>query len=610
MWVVPMIFCSNIVRERDRQPTHESERMNSTPAGAIKRSTLRRLAGVTSFGRGEDYFASGRVRSLAEYEGTITARVVGNDEYRVKLYAADDLLEYSCSCPVGSEGDFCKHCVAVGLAWLDETTAGGSKSDSGEKPVTMDEVRTYLVEQDKERLADMLVRQAMEDESLRRRLVVEAARGQAPGTTLATYRNALRGAIEIDEFVSYYEVYDYMRGIDECVGMLQELLGSGHPIEVIELCEYALELFEDAIGSVDDSGGQLGYYSEKIQELHHTACKKARPDPVELAERLIDWELSSEWDTFYGAGETYADVLGKKGLATYRELAEQEWERVPALGPGDDRVAGYDRKRFGITHIMEGLARQAGGIEELVEVKKRDLTSQYAFLQIADIYKQAGRHDQAIEWAERGLAAFPGRPDSRLSEFLAVEYHRCKRHDEAMALVWARFEDMPDLDRYQNLKKHADLTGKWPAWRKKALARMRKSIADEKREAQASRWSRQRADNSRLVEVFLWEKDVEAAWREAREGGCSDDLWMKMAVLREPKHPEDSLEVYRAQVEPLINQKNNDSYRDAVELLRKVRGIMKRLDQESEFAQYVESVRAAHRRKRNLMKLLDAEKWA
>lgn len=570
---------------------------------------MRRLAGVTSFGRGEDYFASGRVRSLAEYEGTITARVTGNDEYRVRLCAADDSLEYSCSCPVGSEGDFCKHCVAVGLAWLDETTAGDLKSASGEKPVTMDEVRAYLVGQDNEMLADMLVRQAMEDEPLRRRLVVEAAKGRAPGTAHATYRNVLRGAIEVDEFVSYHEVYDYTRGLDESVGMLEELLERGHPTEVIELCEYALELLEDAIGSVDDSGGQIGYYSGKIQELHHTACKKARPDPVELAERLIDWELSSEWDTFYGAAETYADILGEKGLAAYRELAEQEWKRVPALGPGEDRSAGYDRKRFGITHIMEGLARQAGDIEELVEVKKRDLTSQYAFLQIADIYEQAGRHDQAIEWAERGLIAFPGRPDSRLSEFLALEYHRCERHDEAMALVWAHFEDMPDLDRYQNLKKHADLTGKWPAWRKKALARMRQSIADEKREAQASRWSR-RSDNSRLVQVFLWEKDVEAAWREAREGGCSDDLWMKMAVLREQEHPEESLEVYRAQVEPLINQKNNDSYRDAVELLKKVRGTMKLLDQESEFTQYVDSVRAAHKRKRNLIKLLDAEKWA
>jgi uncharacterized Zn finger protein len=441
---------------------------------------MRRLAGVTSFGRGEDYFANGHVRSLAEYKGMITARVVGNDEYRVKLYAADGLLEYSCSCPVGSEGNFCKHCVAVGLAWLDETTAGGSKSASGEKPLTMDDVRAYLVEQDKEMLADMLVRQAMEDESLRRRLVVEAARGRAPGTALATYRNALRGAIEVEEFVSYHEVYDYTRGIDECVGMLEELLERGHPAEVIELCEYALELIEEAIGSVDDSAGQLGYYSEKIQRLHHAACTRARPEPVELAERLIDWELSTEWDTFHGAVETYADVLGEEGLETYRELAEQEWERVPALGPGDDRNSGYDRRRFAITSIMEGLTRQAGDIEELVEVKKRDLASQYAFLQIADIYRQAGRQNRAIEWAERGLAAFPGKPDSRLSEFLAAEYHERGRHDEAIALVWALFEDMPDLERYQNLKKHADLSGNWPAWREKALARMRKSIADEK----------------------------------------------------------------------------------------------------------------------------------
>ena len=36
--------------------------------------------------------------------------------------------------------------------------------------------------------------------------------------------------------------------------------------------------------------------------------------------------------------------------------------------------------------------------------------------------------------AERGLRSFPERADSRLREFLAQEYHRRERHDEAMAL--------------------------------------------------------------------------------------------------------------------------------------------------------------------------------
>jgi hypothetical protein len=32
------------------------------------------------------------------------------------------------------------------------------------------------------------------------------------------------------------------------------------------------------------------------------------------------------------------------------------------------------------------------------------------------------------------------------------------------------------------------------------------------------------ADRSELVRIFLWEKDVDSAWREAKSGGCSSDL--------------------------------------------------------------------------------------
>lgn len=62
--------------------------------------------------------------------------------------------------------------------------------------------------------------------------------------------------------------------------------------------------------------------------------------------------------------------------------------------------------------------------------------------------------------------------------------------------------------------------------------------------------------------------------------------------------------------EPTLNQKNNEAYREAIGLLRKVRGLMVRLGRESEFVRYLKSVRAAHKPKRNFMKLLDRAKWS
>lgn len=84
---------------------------------------------------------------------------------------------------------------------------------------------------------------------------------------------------------------------------------------------------------------------------------------------------------------------------------------------------------------MESLAEASGDIEQHVAVISRDLSSGYAYWRIAGIYRQAGLHDQALAWVEKGLRAFPKNTDSRLRDFAAEEYHRRKRHADAMKLA-------------------------------------------------------------------------------------------------------------------------------------------------------------------------------
>ncbi len=80
---------------------------------------LRRLAGATSFHRGEEYAAGGRVQGLVESEDSIAGQVRGTRRYDVRLWVDAGSLEYACTCPIGADGAFCKHCVAVGIAWLE-----------------------------------------------------------------------------------------------------------------------------------------------------------------------------------------------------------------------------------------------------------------------------------------------------------------------------------------------------------------------------------------------------------------------------------------------------------------------------------------------------------
>jgi uncharacterized Zn finger protein len=254
---------------------------------------------------------------------------------------------------------------------------------------------------------------------------------------------------------------------------------------------------------------------------------------------------------------------------------------------------------------METLAELSGDVDERVEVLRRDLSSAYQYLRIAEACREAGRHDKALEWAQQGRAAFPKGTDRRLREFLADEYHRRGRQDEAMACAWQQYVEYPSLGTYQRLRVHAERAEAWPRWREQALAHLRALIAKGGRQT----WPGRFLDRSELVRVFLWEGDTQAAWREATEGGCSRDLWLALAASREQDHPQDALPIYRDQVDRTLQSTGNAAYQAAVDLLGRIGDLMARLGRQAEFADYLAWLRTAHKRKRNLIKLLDAQRW-
>ncbi len=573
----------------------------------LTRNAIRDLAGDRSFVRGEDYQAGGQVISVTEDLGVISAKVAGTHNYRVKLWVKGGRLDYDCNCPVGTDGDFCKHCVATGLEWLDQKEKKVIPGNRTELPATMKDIRGFLAGQDKSVLIDIIMEQSLEDDNLRDRLLMNTAKQDRKKLNLATFREAIANATAPGGFVEYRMAYAFSRGIEAVIDQIETLLKEGHVVEVIELAEFTLTKVEIALGSMDDSDGYMRGSIERLEEIHLAACTEAQPDPEVLAKRLFKWETSTGYDTFYGAAATYTKVLGEKGLAVYRKLANAKWENMPALQPGQREEGGSGR--FRITHIMEDLACAFGDIEELVSIKSRNLSYAFSYLEIANVYKAAGKPDAALDWAERGLKAFPERTDSRLVDFLTDEYHRRKRHDEAIQLVWKEFAEAPHLSSYQKLKTHADKINQWQGWRKRALTALRESLAKSKQEAEKARWTWHRVDHSSLVEIFLWEKDADAAWHEAGEGGCTDSLWLELAALRKKAHPEDALGVYKKQIEPVLSQRNDMAYRQAVNMLGNIRDLMGQLGRRAEFIQYLDSVRKAHKPKRNFMKLLDRVEW-
>ena len=558
-------------------------------------ASLHRLADDGSFSRGEAYFTRGQVRALRFDGERITATVSGGQDYRIRLWREGGDLGWSCTCPMGDRGAFCKHAVATGLAWL-----AGGVAPSGEDAAvpTIDDIRAWLAAKDKAELVDMIVAQARDDDRLHQKLMLGASRRQGPAVNLTVWRGAIDQALGDGGFIEYREAYGVARDVGEVIGGIEALLAEGHADAVLSLAGDALDAVSTAMEQADDSSGELGGVLHRLKDLHLAACRAGTRDPEELAQEVFEREIEDQWGVISVA--EYAEALGEAGLDAYRRLAEAEWAKLPALGPGDRDPDRYGGRRYHITSIMATLARMSGDLDRQVAVIAHNLSEPSAFLAIAELYSGAGRADTALEWAEKGWRAFPNSPvTGRLRDFLADAYHARSRHDEAMALIWNSFiTGYSSLAGVKQLREHAERAGDWPGWRARALATIRERLKTGRD-----------GNPSLLVDIFLWEGDADAAWREARAGGCSAAHWLQLAELREASHPADALTVYRERLPDVLPATGSGDYPRAIALIGKIGTLLTTLDRSSDFPPFVAALRTQHKRKRTFIALLDQKKW-
>lgn len=108
-----------------------------------------------------------------------------------------------------------------------------------------------------------------------------------------------------------------------------------------------------------------------------------------------------------------------------------------------------------------------------------------------------------------------------------------------------------------------------------------------------------------MVEVLLWEGDTDAAWQAAMDGGCRDDVWLRLARDRADSHPDDALPILLAAADQAIVHKNRDAYRTAARLLLEAGRLSTRCDRADDFRSHLAALRTTHRAKRALREELD-----
>jgi tetratricopeptide (TPR) repeat protein len=515
----------------------------------------------------------------------------------VQIWVEESDLGFECECTEGSEGAFCKHCVALGLAWLRASRIKEPKPKAA--PPAGKLIRKHLEALEKKALVDLILDECRRNKPLQQKLAFASVQALGSAADSRSLTSLVDSAFKTKRFLDYRAMPAYARRCREVIKKLNPLASGEQAALVIDLAEAALRGCEETLEHCDDSDGYMSGLMGDLEALHLSACKQCMPDPVALAQRLFEWFRNGEWDTFMDAPFRYQDVLGPAGLAQLRELTDELWEDLPVLPPTPGKFS-HDAQRFRTTQFRMSLARADDDEEELLSILEKDQSSSYAFLQIARQCSEMGRLEQAVEWLEKGIAMFREHPNPSLHSDLTEALERAGRHDDAMRIVWEAYCARPELSSFRVLHAHAELAqGTWPEWRRRAVDEINRQLALSP--SRIFGW----ASSSALLEIHLWEGELDDAIRALGTYGGPKELALELGRRVMETRPQAALVIFSTWIDRAISEMNQAGYELATECLLRVRTLLTALDRSSEFTTLLARTRAEHKPKHSLMRLLD-----
>ncbi len=436
--------------------------------------------------------------------------------------------------------------------------------------------------------------QVVEDDDWRRRLELRAATAVSDIAVIGTRAlGLLRGDQEYGQykFAGQYgylegpESWYYARRVRQVTEAVRRLCEAGHPGDAMVIAEQALTAIAESSRHASDRAGVITAAAAELAAAHQEACRATAADPLRLADFLAARMISPD-DAEQVAPSDYADLLGEEGMVRLRERIAAAWTANPA--GQNERLA------------MEIMLTLAGDVDGLIVLLSANLDPRgVGHLRIADELDHAGRASEALAWAERGLRE-SSEPDEGLADFVVERYCADGRAGDALVIRRGRFQAAPSVSSYELLRDVAELAGEWDTTRQWALGLLRDEATGPRAAAGPAR-----AAGPVLIDILIADGDVDAAW-QAAPGIASDDQWRRLADLVLETRPSDALAVYRRLIGMLLQQTGDAVYERIAHLLSAARACHGHLGTGAAFEVYLRALRDDHKRRRKLIRVLDA----
>ncbi len=401
---------------------------------------------------------------------------------------------------------------------------------------------------------------------------------------------------------------------------LQVLLRAGHADEVLAL---GRDLLTIGIRQAEESHDE-GETAREIADCMPVMVEALDRSSLDPADRL-NWALEAVLEDPFDLCEAFGEYLHRPHPPTaWHRLADRLLARLPGLKGArgsDDFSLNYERDRLSdwAIHALE----RAGREEEIIPLCIAEAPRTKSYDRLVIRLMAAGRTNDSEKWINAGLRDL-GEKWPGLTAALREKMREIRRGEENWPVVAAlqveEFVYDPSLKAYTACRQACERTETWDKVRAALLGYLEKGELPWTQPdwpLPASGLDRPKADQrvqfpliSNLIDLAIHEKkpDQVLKWYDQRPKGPWGRLWVDedaIATAVKTQAPERAVAIWKSQAERLIAQVKPVAYQEAVKFLKKAGEVMAKQKQQSEWDQYLGSLREAHARKRRLMELLD-----
>lgn len=559
----------------------------------ITDSLLLALAGEAAFQRGVGYFENGNVLNWRKKGTTIRAEVAGSATYLVTLEHSVDYLEGCCDCPASEGIGFCKHCVAVAMVYRREmgeqqALAGGAVEQR---------LEAYLKSMDAEQLTEELLQLILDDVELTQQwsLKADLASGKVNAKSL---RKRIIAALPYKRYLHrYQQVRDYFATAEPTIDLLTNQAAHLPADTALQLADYGIERLARALETVDDSGGYRFTIEDQLQTLHHELIGRLDWAPQKLADYLYNLAMGGSSDFYPPIPGAYSDVLDGQVLECYYRKLQSEWDKLPVLAENSSWEDKYSYLRLQDPLLAQ--ARDRGDFPAQVALLRKTAISEHDLLSLCRLCIDNKAWEQAEFWLKKARRITDRDHYHHESDRLQIRLHLQKNElSKALDLQWTIFTKTLIIRDYQQLLDLAQGGSHQVDYSMQARAWLRSQLGAPDNRGFSSNYTRA------LMALYLHEDDMESALHLSEQGDVAAEQLLELA-RRLQDQPVVAIPLYERLAVRNVKLGNNRAYREGIELLKELSGILKVEAHHQAYSSLLNDLRREFKAKRNFIKWLN-----